>query len=201
MLPAGPGPGVGQRLRVGNPLRARGRTPRLPRGPRTSRRRLPPVSRLSSTARSSSPKSPGSTATGAEVGRRVQPADLGIVVVDGQLGLELVDQVECPAGQVDRARAPARPAGSRRTSPSPAGGPGAGPSRHATSGRRPTRGESAEADISAPSRRSRNRSRRLTPVRGGLTRGLDESGGRATGQTSIARETSAGRASRSRGRH
>ena len=38
---------------------------------------------------------------------------------------------------------------------------------------------SAGADISAPIRRSRKRSRRLTPGRGGLTRGLEESGGRA----------------------
>ncbi len=48
------------------------------------------------------PNRPRSTSTGPDVSRRIQPADLGIVTVDRQLGFERVDQIECAARQVNR---------------------------------------------------------------------------------------------------
>ena len=102
MMPAGPGPGVGERLRVGNPLRTADEAPgfgECPRGHVVGTAGLP--AELDGPLEQA--EKPGLDLDGAEMGGRVQPADLGIVGVNGQLGLELVDQIECPARQVDGA--------------------------------------------------------------------------------------------------
>ena len=93
MLPAGPGPGVGQRLRVGDPFRPAHEAPGLGEGPRGHV--VGPAGQLAQLDRPlEQPEKPGLDRDRRQVGRRVQPADLRLIVVDRQLRLELVDEIE-----------------------------------------------------------------------------------------------------------
>ena len=163
-MPAGPAPGRRPASPASGTRFGPLENPRPPRGPPPSRRR-PRRSPAEPTARSSRRNSPGSTSTGPEVGRRVEPADLRIVAVDGQLGFELVDQVEGPARQVDGAG----DLGPRRTSKNePIAGRwtrsrsgGAAYARLAPGGHR-LRSDARGRHLRRF--RSRSRSRRLTPA-------------------------------------
>ena len=105
VLPAGSGPGISQRLGFGNPLWPADKAPGLrecTRGhivspSRKLAQRHCPLEQA---------EEPALDRNGREVSRRIQPADLGLVVVDRQLRLELVDQVERAVGQLQSAGNP-----------------------------------------------------------------------------------------------
>ena len=109
VLPAGSGPGIGKSLGVGNPLRPADEAPSLRE---CARRHIVSAARelAQRDGALEQAEQPALDRNRAQVSRRIQPADFGLVAVDGQLRLEIVDQVERTIRQIDRA-------GNQRTQP------------------------------------------------------------------------------------
>ena len=100
---SGPRPGVGEGLRVGHALRPPGEPPGHREG--AGGHVVGPAGRPSD--RDGAPQEveqAGLDLDRPEVGRRVQPGDLRLVVVDRQLAFERLDDVQGPGGQVDGPR-------------------------------------------------------------------------------------------------
>src|SRR5271165_1676513 len=90
VLPAGSGPGISKSLGAGNPLRPADEAPNLRE---CARRHIVSAARELAQLKGAleQAEEPALDHNWVQMSRRIQPADFGVVAVDGQLRLEIVD--------------------------------------------------------------------------------------------------------------